>query len=50
MMNTSEITRVTYRWDAPAGVEPGWYAEAWAGDRVSEKFRKSEKLFPLQSV
>ena len=34
MMKTKEITRVTYRWDAPAGVEPAWYAEAYAGNSM----------------
>lgn len=31
-MTTETITRVSCRWDDQFGVEPGWYAEAWAGE------------------
>jgi hypothetical protein len=34
MKTTTDITRVTYRWDDQPGVEAGWYAEAWDGDRM----------------
>lgn len=34
------ITRVTYRWDAPAGVEAGWYAESWAGGEMMDDSQK----------
>lgn len=29
---TNDITRVTYRWDDQAGVEPGWYAMSYDAD------------------
>jgi hypothetical protein len=36
------VDRVTYRWDVPYGVEPGWYCEAWDGDRL---VADSQKIF-----
>lgn len=36
----NEITRVTYRWDAQKGVEPGWYVQAWAGERWADDSQK----------
>ncbi len=45
MTDTTEITRVTYRWDDQAGVEPGWYCESYAGD---ERVDDSQKVwFPV---
>lgn len=37
---TADITRVTYRWDAPHGVEPGWYAESWADTEMIDDSQK----------
>lgn len=34
------ITAVTVRWDDQAGVEPGWYAESYAGELVAGDSQK----------
>lgn len=37
MGTATKIDLVRYRWDAPVGVEPGWYAESWsAGEMVDD--------------
>jgi hypothetical protein len=39
-MTTTQITRVTCRWDDQPGVEPGWYCESWAGRDMMDDSQK----------
>jgi hypothetical protein len=39
-MAATEITKVTFRWDDQAGVEPGWYCESWDGDKMVDDSQK----------
>lgn len=38
MNTTREATLIKYRWDAQAGVEPGWYCESYneAGEMIDD--------------
>jgi uncharacterized protein (TIGR02996 family) len=40
MKTTETITRVTCRWDDQPGVEPAWYCESWAADRMVDDSQK----------
>lgn len=43
-----DITHVTCRWDEQQGVEPGWYCEAYLGDRLI--FDSQKEWFPVASI
>ena len=45
MSTTSEITRVTFRWDDRAGVESGWYAMSY--DTGGERDDSQKIWFPV---
>lgn len=40
MSNTTEITRVTIRWDDQPGVEAGWYCQSFEGDSFRDDSQK----------
>lgn len=40
MTATTEITRVTVRWDEQEGCEPGWYCQSWAGKEYRDDSQK----------
>jgi hypothetical protein len=40
MATTTEITKVTCRWDDQPGVQPGWYCETWIGDTLVDDSQK----------
>jgi hypothetical protein len=40
MDTTTEITKVTCRWDDQAGVTPGWYCESYKGDEMADDSQK----------
>lgn len=39
---TTEITKITIRWDDQAGVTPGWHCESWLDD---EMITDSQKIW-----
>lgn len=39
-MTTTDVTRVTYRWDDQPGVDAGWYCQSFEGDKFMDDSQK----------